>query len=210
MMLRVHCPQLPLPTGTSRWGDPQDPKFGDLHFYNYRDDCLDPAIYPPGRFVSEFGFQSYPSWAAVQGATAPQDWSPTSEMFGYRQRHAGGNQQLQEQLARHFRLPAGGWDPAGNAATGRSGGVSNGGSAASSSSSKSDDGWQISDGGGRQADGGGISNSSAAAAAGGFRLFRSWLYLTQLQQAMCYETAIMRWRRLRSDPDALTMGILYW
>ena len=41
------------------------------------------------------------------------------------------------------------------------------------------------------------------------QLFDDYLWLTQLQQARCYETAFAQWRRQRSTA-ANTMGILYW
>ena len=29
-------------------------------------------------------------------------------------------------------------------------------------------------------------------------------------QSRCYETATAYWRRIKTDPDAETMGVLYW
>ena len=37
-----------------RWGDVADATRGDVHYYNYEDDCEDEDIYPTARFVSEF------------------------------------------------------------------------------------------------------------------------------------------------------------
>ena len=42
------------------------------------------------------------------------------------------------------------------------------------------------------------------------RLFQLWLYLTQVQQAVTYHTALEHWRRLKGLPEVQTMGILYW
>lgn len=68
-----------------RWGiDASDPRWGDGHYYNYGGDCLDPRVYPRSKFVSEFGFQSYPSFSVLKQYTAPQDWSYTSPMMNYR------------------------------------------------------------------------------------------------------------------------------
>jgi beta-mannosidase len=43
------------------YGSVDDPTRGDVHYYNYEANLLEQGIYPPARFVSEFGFQSLPS-----------------------------------------------------------------------------------------------------------------------------------------------------
>lgn len=53
----------PAPNPLGRWGDVADPRFGDVHLYFYDKDALDPLTYPPAKFVSEFGFMSFPSFA---------------------------------------------------------------------------------------------------------------------------------------------------
>jgi hypothetical protein len=52
------------------------------------------------------------------------------------------------------------------------------------------------------------SSSSNKLAAGSD--MRHYIYLTQLQQMLCYETAVSYWRRLQSDTAVQTMGVLYW
>jgi len=41
-------------------------------------------------------------------------------------------------------------------------------------------------------------------------LFQKWIYLTQVYQAATYDAASTYWRRIKTDPDAQTMGVLYW
>ncbi|CAL8468004.1 g7542 [Coccomyxa elongata] len=142
-----------------RWGlDASDPRWGDGHYYNYGGDCLDPRVYPRSKFVSEFGFQSYPSFSVLKQVTAPEDWSYTSAMMNYRNRHDNGNPQLIAQIARQFNVPAATAPPGGNQA---------------------------------------------------FQ-FNQFIYLTQVVQSRCYEAATAYWRRIKTDPDAMTMGVLYW
>ena len=47
--------------------NPYDPNYGDVHYYNYKDDCRDWRNFPKARFVSEFGYQErYSSGKIIQ------------------------------------------------------------------------------------------------------------------------------------------------
>jgi len=148
-----------------RWGAASTPLAGDVHFYNYDCDCEDPASYPQARFISEFGFQTMPSFLTYRPVSEQQDWNANSTLVRYRQRHEDGNAQIEAQITRHFDLPA-------------------------------------------------TCTDSGAVESG--RDFDMYLYLTTLQQARCYETAVNRWRQIRGVPSVptasgdYTMGILYW
>jgi len=141
-----------------RWGHVEDVRWGDVHYYNYDADCEDASTYPRARFVSEHGFQSFPSFSEYQPVLAREDWARNSSLLFWRQRHEHGQEQLHAMLARHFRVPP----------------------------------------------------EHATGAQAQQKLFDDYLYLSQVQQARCYETAFAQWRRLRSDPQVGTMGILYW
>ncbi|UJR18128.1 hypothetical protein I4U23_005028 [Adineta vaga] len=41
--------------------NPQDPLYGDVHFYGFNNDTWNPATYPITRFLSETGMNSLPS-----------------------------------------------------------------------------------------------------------------------------------------------------
>ncbi|KAL6763781.1 glycoside hydrolase superfamily [Haematococcus lacustris] len=143
-----------------RWGNVSDPRYGDVHYYNYWADCLDTGHYPTAKFVSEHGWQSAPSWHALKPYTQQQDWGVTTEGMRFRQRSPDGETKLNAQLARNFRLPR--------------------------------------------------SWGNASQPQQQLPRLRSWMYLTQVQQALCYTTAFSNWRQLQTHPQALTMGILYW
>ena len=70
--------------GGCRWGDGQSNQYGDIHFYSYDKDGFDPATYPKPRFVSEFGYESLPSWFVYQNVTQQEDWSRESSMTEFR------------------------------------------------------------------------------------------------------------------------------
>ncbi|KAL6782296.1 hypothetical protein ACKKBG_A06260 [Auxenochlorella protothecoides x Auxenochlorella symbiontica] len=175
-----------------RWGDVSDPAYGDVHFYDYTSDAFDPATYPPAKFVSEFGFMSFPSFSVYQTVTELGDWDLSSAMTDFRLRHAGGVQELQRQMGRHF-LHASGETPPVSAFDGPVG---------------ASDGPTVTIGGPDVIVAGpNTTNSSESPVA---LQYKAFTHLSQVQQALAYETAAGVWRRGRDDPATRTMGMLYW
>lgn len=121
-------------------------------------------MFPKARFVSEFGFQSHPSFDAFANVTSKEDWSRDSKTVLYRQRHSGGNEEMDRQIARTFVLP-----PAAPPADG-----------------------------------------AVVVADASTECFRHWVYLTQCNQALAYETAVGMWRHLRNHEEYRCSGSLYW
>lgn len=124
--------------------------------------------------------QSFPAFAVYRSVTEERDWSRDSYFVHWRMRHPDGDAQALAMIRRHFRVPPANATPA--AASPAS---------AASAASEHEDGAALATRWSQQ------------------RLFDEYLYLTQAQQARCYETAFSRWRRDRGRP-ANTMGILYW
>jgi len=121
-------------------------------------------MFPKARFVSEFGFQSHPSFDSFANVTSKEDWARDSRMVLFRQRHSGGNEEMDRQIARTFVLP-----PAAPPA----------------------DGAVV------------VADAPTAC-------FRHWVYLTQCNQALAYETAVGLWRHLRNHEQYRCAGSLYW
>ncbi len=78
---------------------------GDVHFYDYEMDCENYTNYPKAKFISEFGFQSSPSFSTYQSVTLPEDWNRDSKLLLFRQRHENGNEIMRAQIAKHFHVP---------------------------------------------------------------------------------------------------------
>lgn len=86
--------------------NPTSSLFGDVHVYNYYQDGWSPDSYPQGpRFVSEYGWQSFPSFQILKQYSERQDWSLFSELSQSRQRHPLGNQELPFQIIAHLNAP---------------------------------------------------------------------------------------------------------
>ncbi|XP_003737413.1 beta-mannosidase [Galendromus occidentalis] len=92
--------------------DPNSSLYGDVHFYNYLIDSWNPSNFPSARFVSEFGFQSFPSLRTWKQATDTDEdlVFPLSELVNHRQHHTvvliiPGNANLERKVYSKFNGP---------------------------------------------------------------------------------------------------------
>jgi len=84
------------------WGNVYNESIGDVHWYNYDMMCTNVTYLPNSRFVSEYGFQSFPSLESFMPVTLPEDWYQTSPVMEHRQHHPDGTPQLLGQILMHF------------------------------------------------------------------------------------------------------------
>ncbi|XP_018022051.1 beta-mannosidase [Hyalella azteca] len=85
--------------------NPGDPRYGDIHYYNYASNGWNPKTYPNARFASEYGFQSWPSFKTLSQQTSSEDWTIGSDMLEHRQHHPNGQVELAAQISMHMTMP---------------------------------------------------------------------------------------------------------
>ena len=80
---------------------------GDMHVWSVWHDGKDFDFYRTltPRFVSEFGFQSYPSMEVVRRFAEPEDMNIASPVMESHQKNEGGNARIAETMFRYYRFP---------------------------------------------------------------------------------------------------------
>ncbi len=58
-----------------------------------------------GRFMSEYGFQSFPIFESVKKYTLPEDWDIESEVMAHHQRSGIGNLRIRKYMADYYEVP---------------------------------------------------------------------------------------------------------
>ncbi|XP_057165586.1 beta-mannosidase isoform X2 [Ursus arctos] len=61
--------------------NPYDNNFGDVHFYDYISDCWNWKVFPKARFVSEYGYQSWPSFSTLEKVMQAQCVKTETEFY---------------------------------------------------------------------------------------------------------------------------------
>ncbi|MCO6493342.1 MAG: glycoside hydrolase family 2 protein [Phaeodactylibacter sp.] len=80
---------------------------GDMHYWGVWQgpDKISDFRNHIARFMSEYGFQSFPEFRSVQEYTLPEDWDIESEVMSAHQRHGTGNLRIREVMQDHYRIP---------------------------------------------------------------------------------------------------------
>jgi Beta-galactosidase/beta-glucuronidase len=95
------------PSSGGDFDDPNSPDRGDCHFWAVWHGNQDYAEYRRHyfRFMSEFGFESFPSMKTIESFTLPEDRNVFSPVMEDHQRCVGGNAKILAYAAKYFRAP---------------------------------------------------------------------------------------------------------
>lgn len=105
------CPEIPYihtsPISLGRFIAPQDENFGDTHYWEVWHGNLPFCEYRKHhfRYLSEFGFQSFPSEKTINAITLPEDRNIFSRVMERHQRNSGANAKIISYLSQTFLYP---------------------------------------------------------------------------------------------------------
>ncbi len=88
-------------------GNPKSLTEGDSHYWGvwHDEEPFEVLNKKVPRFMSEYGFQSFPEWRTIQSFTEPEDRKLDSKVMLLHQKHPRGNALIAEYMKRDFRNP---------------------------------------------------------------------------------------------------------
>ncbi len=91
----------------NNWEDPDLFKYGNHHYWGvwHGEAPFEDFKKSVPRFMSEFGFQSFPIQSSVQKYSLPEDWSIDSDVMKVHQKHPRGNQLIATYTNRSYHKP---------------------------------------------------------------------------------------------------------
>ena len=105
------CPEIPyVPSSPSSFGgivDPANENYGDSHYWRVWHGNLPFTEYRNHyfRYLSEFGFQSFPNMKTIEEFTLPEDRNPFSRIMELHQRNASANGKILNYLSQTYLYP---------------------------------------------------------------------------------------------------------
>jgi beta-mannosidase len=110
-IMQEECPEISfVPSSPSSHGgfeEPQNENMGDNHYWAVWHGNLPFTEYRKHffRFLSEFGFQSFPSIKTIEEFTLPEDRNPFSRVMELHQRNASANGKILNYLSQNYLYP---------------------------------------------------------------------------------------------------------
>jgi beta-mannosidase len=89
------------------WGRPESTRRGDMHYWGvwWGKEPFSMYLNKTGRFMSEYGFQGFPSMATIREFTLPPDRQLLSPVMKAHQKHPVGYETIDEYLLRDYKKP---------------------------------------------------------------------------------------------------------
>jgi beta-mannosidase len=87
--------------------DPDSQRVGDMHYWQVWHALAPIEEYKNQlpRFMTEYGFQSFPEMATIKSFSIPEDWDISSAVMLSHQKNKGGNGRIYDYLLRYFGQP---------------------------------------------------------------------------------------------------------
>lgn len=91
----------------SNWGTPDNFNHGNMHYWGvwHGEEPFEEFKHNVPRFMSEYGFPSYPDFRTMRTVSAREDWSVDSEMMRHRQKSYKGNGLINTHMDRWYNAP---------------------------------------------------------------------------------------------------------
>ncbi|MEP1035083.1 hypothetical protein [Ekhidna sp.] len=88
----------------SNWGTPENFNFSSMHYWGvwHGDDDFEDYKNNVGRFMGEYGFQSFPDMETVAYFADSTEWNLASNVMKHHQKSYVGNDMITEQLGKYF------------------------------------------------------------------------------------------------------------
>lgn len=88
----------------SNWGTPENFKFGSMHYWGvwHGGDSFEDYRDNVGRFMAEYGFQSFPDMETISYFADSSDWSLESQVMKHHQKSYVGNGMIEQHIKKYY------------------------------------------------------------------------------------------------------------